>query len=67
MVNQSALAEELDAIIEMVPAFSPEFLRLIEFRSQLAPQPKPEWSTALELDRDIAELQLQSQTAMWIV
>jgi hypothetical protein len=64
MVNQSVLAEELDAIIEMVPAFSPEFLRLIEFRSKLAPQPKPEWSTALELDRDIAELQLQSQKAM---
>ncbi len=63
MVEQK-LVQELDAIIEMVPAFSPEFLRLIEFRSQLAPQPKPEWSTALELDRDIAELQLQSQKAM---
>ena len=63
MVEQK-LVEELDAIIEMVPAFSPEFLRLIEFRSQLAPQPKPQWSTALELDRDIAELQLQSQAAM---
>jgi len=63
MVEQK-LVEELDAIIEMVPAFSPEFLRLIEFRSQLAPQPKPQWSTALELDRDIAELQLQSQKAM---
>ena len=63
MVEQK-LVQELDAIIEMVPAFSPEFLRLIEFRSQLAPQPKPEWSTACELDRDIAELQLQSQKAM---
>ena len=63
MVEQK-LVQELDAIIEMVPAFSPEFLRLIEFRSQLAPQPKPEWSAALELDRDIAELQLQSQKAM---
>jgi len=63
MVEQK-LVQELDAIIEMVPAFSPEFLRLIEFRSKLAPQPKPEWSTALELDRDIAELQLQSQKAM---
>ena len=63
MVEQK-LVQELDAIIEMLPAFSPEFLRLIEFRSQLAPQPKPEWSTALELDRDIAELQLQSQKAM---
>jgi hypothetical protein len=63
MVEQK-LVQELDAIIEMVPAFSPEFLRLIEFRSQLAPQPKPEWSTAFELDRDIAELQLQSQAAM---
>jgi hypothetical protein len=61
---EQKLVQELDAIIEMVPAFSPEFLRLIEFRSQLAPQPKPEWSTALELDRDIAELQLQSQAAM---
>ena len=63
MVEQK-LVQELDAIIEMVPAFSPEFLRLIEFRSKLAPQPKPQWSTALELDRDIAELQLQSQKAM---
>jgi len=63
MVEQK-LVQELDAIIEMVPAFSPEFLRLIEFRSKLAPQPKPEWSTAFELDRDIAELQLQSQKAM---
>ena len=63
MVEQK-LVQELDAIIEMVPAFSPEFLRLIEFRSQLAPQSKPEWSTVFELDRDIAELQLQSQKAM---
>ena len=63
MVEQK-LVQELDAIIEMVPAFSPEFLRLIEFRSQWAPQPKPEWSVALELDRDITELQLQSQAAM---
>jgi len=52
--------EELDAIIEMVPAFSPEFLRLVELRSQLASQPKPQWFTTFELDRNIAELQLQN-------
>jgi|GEM_PF-4503595 len=63
MVEQK-LVQELDAIIEMVPAFSPEFLRLMEFRSKLAAPPNPEWSTTFELERDIAELQLQSQAAM---
>jgi hypothetical protein len=60
MVNQSALAEELESIIEMVPAFSPEFHALIELRAKLAPQPKPEW---LNLDRDALEIQYQYQQA----
>jgi hypothetical protein len=60
MVDQK-LVQELDAIIEMVSAFSPEFLRLIEFRSKLDPQPKPEWFTAFELERDVLEIQCQYQ------
>jgi hypothetical protein len=41
MVNQTALAKELESIIETVPAFSPEFHALIELRAKLAPLPKP--------------------------
>jgi hypothetical protein len=60
MVNQSALAKELESIIEMVPAFSPEFYALIELRAKLAPQPKPQW---LDLDQDALEIQYQYQQA----
>jgi hypothetical protein len=60
MVNQSALAEEIESIIEMVPAFSPEFHALIELRAKLAPQPQPQW---LDLDRDALEIQYQYQQA----
>lgn len=60
MVNQNALAQELEFIIEMVPAFSPEFHALIELRAKLAPQPRPEW---LDLERDVMEIQYQYQQA----
>ena len=60
MVEQSALAQEIDGIIEMVPAFSPEFHALIELRAKLAPQPRPEW---LDLERDVMEIQYQYQQA----
>ena len=64
MVNQSALAQELDGIIEMVSAFSPEFHALIELRGKIAPQPKPEWCTAFELERDVMELQYQGSLSL---
>jgi hypothetical protein len=42
MIDQERI-QELDAIIDMVKAFTPEFYALHELQANLAPQPQPEW------------------------